>query len=199
MVKRTEYDYLVKLLVIGDSGVGKTCMLLRFADDTFNPSHLATIGIDFKIKNLEVDNQLVKLQIVRFSQWDTAGQERFRTITQTYYKGAMGVVIAFDCTDETSFRNVQSWVQQVRDNASPTVICVLVATKCDRPDRKVTPEQAESLAQELGFHLFETSAKSNINVQETFLYIARQVRDHCPELLETGLRLRRAGKSMICC
>lgn len=111
----------------------------------------------------------------------------------------MGVVIAFDCTDEVSFDNVRNWVQQVRENANPGVICVLVATKCDRPDRKISTTQSECLARELGFTLFETSAKSNINIQETFMFLARQVRDHAPDLLESGLRLRKAEKGLLCC
>lgn len=132
-------------------------------------------------------------------QWDTAGQERFKTITQTYYKGAMGVVIAYDCTDEQSFSNVRNWLQQVRENASPNVICVLVATKCDRPDRKVTEAQGMELAQELNMRLFETSAKSNINVGETFAFLSREIRDKIPEMLEGGLRLKKSGKSLLCC
>lgn len=106
----TQYDYLIKLLIIGDSGVGKTCLLLRFAEDNFTASHLTTIGIDFKIKNIEVDGKDIKLQIVSHNQWDTAGQERFRTITTTYYKGAMGIILAYDCTDENSFANIRNWV-----------------------------------------------------------------------------------------
>jgi len=114
--KNNAFDYLVKLIIIGDTGVGKTCFLLRFAEDSFTSSHIATIGnflphslgIDFKIKTINVDGKNVKLQI-----WDTAGQERFRTITQTYYKGAMGVILTYDCTREDSFDNVRNWIKQI--------------------------------------------------------------------------------------
>lgn len=189
------YDYLIKLLVIGDSGVGKTCLLLRFADDTFTTSHLPTIGVDFKIKTIEVDGKQVKLQI-----WDTAGQERYKTITQTYYKGAMGIVIAYDCTDEDSFNNVTVWLQQAQIHADEDVKKVLIANKCDRPDRKVSVQQGESLARELGLQFFETSAKSNINVLETFQYIAREVRVATDrKSLPQALRLGKQSKNSSCC
>ena len=167
-----QYDYLIKLLIIGDSGVGKTCFLLRFSDDNFTASHLTTIGIDFKLKTMDIDGKTIKLQI-----WDTAGQERFRTITQTYYKGAMGIILAYDCTDENSFNNIRNWVQQIKMHASDNVSKVLIGNKCDRPDKKITTEQGESLANELGIKFFETSAKTNINVGETFKFIAKEIKD----------------------
>ena len=98
------YDYLIKLLLIGDSGVGKSCLLLRFSDDAFNTSFITTIGIDFKIRTVEIDNKRCKLQI-----WDTAGQERFRNITSAYYRGAMGILLVYDITDEQSFANIRNW------------------------------------------------------------------------------------------
>ena len=167
-----QYDYLIKLLIIGDSGVGKTCFLLRFSDDNFTASHLTTIGIDFKLKTMEIDGKTIKLQI-----WDTAGQERFRTITQTYYKGAMGIILAYDCTDENSFNNIRNWVQQIKMHASDNVSKVLIGNKCDRPDKKISTEQGEALANELGIKFFETSAKTNINVNETFKFIAKEIKD----------------------
>ena len=96
------YDSLIKLLLIGDSGVGKSCLLLRFSEDSFQTSFITTIGIDFKIRTIEMDGKRVKLQI-----WDTAGQERFRTITQAYYRGAMGILLVYDVTDEASFNNIR--------------------------------------------------------------------------------------------
>jgi len=98
MARAPPYDYLIKLLMIGDSGVGKSCLLLRFSDDSFTTSFITTIGIDFKIKTVEIEGKRVKLQI-----WDTAGQERFRTITTAYYRGAMGILLVYDITDEQSF------------------------------------------------------------------------------------------------
>ncbi|CAM0958698.1 unnamed protein product [Alopecurus aequalis] len=103
-----EYDYLFKLLLIGDSSVGKSCLLLRFADDAYVDTYISTIGVDFKIRTVELDGKSVKLQI-----WDTAGQERFRTITSSYYRGAHGIIIVYDVTDMESFNNVKQWLSEI--------------------------------------------------------------------------------------
>ena len=165
-----KYDHLFKLLIIGESGVGKTCLLLRFTDDSFTANHLTTIGIDFKIKIINLENKLIKLQI-----WDTAGQERFRTITKTYYKGAHGIILTYDVTDETSFKNIKNWIKQIEQNAQNTVCKVLVGNKCDKPDRKVSEEQGNALAEEYGMKFFETSAKTNQNVNETFTFLTKEI------------------------
>jgi Ras-related protein Rab-8A len=139
----TPYDHLIKLLLIGDSGisnpifyiyvgVGKSCLLLRFCDNSFTPSFITTIGIDFKIRTMELDGQRVKLQI-----WDTAGQERFRTITTAYYRGAMGILLVYDVTDERSFLNVANWIRNVEQYASPNVNKILLGNKCDMEDKRV--------------------------------------------------------------
>merc|ERR1719250_371004 len=121
MAKRGSYDYLIKLLMIGDSGVGKSCILLRFSDDSFTQSFITTIGIDFKIKTIDLDGKRIKLQI-----WDTAGQERFRTITTAYYRGAMGILLVYDITDETSFMNINNWMKNIEQHASETVNKILI-------------------------------------------------------------------------
>uniref|UniRef100_A0A3Q3KKN7 small monomeric GTPase n=1 Tax=Monopterus albus TaxID=43700 RepID=A0A3Q3KKN7_MONAL len=105
-----KYDFLFKLLLIGDSGVGKTCLIIRFAEDNFNSTYISTIGIDFKVKTIEVDGKKVKLQV-----WDTAGQERFKTITTAYYRGAMGIILVYDITDEKSFQNIQNWMKSIKE------------------------------------------------------------------------------------
>lgn len=114
----------------------------------------------------------IKLQI-----WDTAGQERFRTITQTYYKGAMGIILAYDCTNENSFKNIKSWVKQIDTHASPGVIKVLISTKNDRSDKKIPTESGKKLAEELKMGFFETSAKHDLNVKEVFYYMAEQIQE----------------------
>ena len=163
-------DHLFKLLIIGESGVGKTCLLLRFTDDSFTANHLTTIGIDFKIKVINILNKTIKLQI-----WDTAGQERFRTITKTYYKGAQGIILTYDVTDDNSFKNIRNWIKQIETNAQTNVCKVLVGNKCDKPDRKVSYEEGKKLADDYGMDFFETSAKSNTNVNETFNTLTQQI------------------------
>merc|ERR1712023_374956 len=159
---KPQYDYLIKLLLIGDSGVGKSCLLCRYSEDIFNNKFITTIGIDFKIRTIELDGKKIKLQI-----WDTAGQERFRTITQAYYRGAMGILLVYDVTDETSFANIRQWVKNIEANAQDNVNKILIGNKCDMTDKKmVTYEQGESLAKEFGIQFFETSAKQNVKVEE---------------------------------
>lgn len=169
-MKNQKYDHLFKLLIIGESGVGKTCLLLRFADDTYTPSHLPTIGIDFKIKVVNIDGRIVKLQI-----WDTAGQDRFKTITKTYYKGAHGVILTYDVTDLRSFKGIKNWMKQIDDNASLDVRKVLIGNKCDKDGREVTYEEGLAFAKEYNLKLFETSARKNANVNEFFEYLTSEL------------------------
>jgi small GTP-binding protein len=124
--RAAKYDYLIKLLLIGDSGVGKSCLLLRYSDDSFTSSFITTIGIDFKIKSILIGDSKVKLQI-----WDTAGQERFRTITTAYYRGAMGILLVYDVSDENSFTNVRNWMRQIDQNAAENVNRILIGNKAD--------------------------------------------------------------------
>ncbi|KAG8913845.1 GTP-binding protein [Tulasnella sp. 417] len=147
----------MKLLLIGDSGVGKSCLLLRFCDDAWTPSFITTIGIDFKIRTIELDGKRIKLQI-----WDTAGHERFRTITTAYYRGAMGIILVYGVTDERSFANIRTWHSNIETHASEGVNKILVGNKCDWEDKRtVTKEQGQELADELGMKFIETSAKTN--------------------------------------
>ncbi|KAB0396293.1 hypothetical protein E2I00_015528 [Balaenoptera physalus] len=133
------YDHLFKLLLIGDSGVGKTCLIIRFAEDNFNNTYISTIGIDFKIRTVDIEGKKIKLQV-----WDTAGQERFKTITTAYYRGAMGIILVYDITDEKSFENIQNWMKSIKENASAGVERLLLGNKCDmEAKRKVQKEQAD--------------------------------------------------------
>ncbi|KAI5954834.1 SEC4 [Candida theae] len=162
------YDSIMKLLLVGDSGVGKSCLLLRFVEDKFNPSFITTIGIDFKIRTIESKGKKIKLQV-----WDTAGQERFRTITTAYYRGAMGIVIIYDVTDSRSFENVENWFQTVSQHANEDAQIFLVGNKCDDDvNRQVSKEQGEDLASKLHVPFLEASAKSNENVDAIFYELA---------------------------
>ena len=164
------YDVLIKLLMIGDSGVGKSCLLLRFSDDSFTPTFITTIGIDFKIKTIDLNGKRVKLQI-----WDTAGQERFRTITTAYYRGANGILLVYDVTDENSFLNIRNWMKSIDQHAADSVKRILIGNKSDMVNEKVIETgRGQSLADEYGIKFFECSAKTDQNVTEAFMEIARQ-------------------------
>ncbi|CAO3677420.1 unnamed protein product [Umbelopsis vinacea] len=180
--KSASYNYLIKLLLIGDSGeCGQKLPLATFLNDSFTPSFITTIGIDFKIRTIELDGKRIKLQI-----WDTAGQERFRTITTAYYRGAMGILLVYDVTDEKSFDNVRTWFSNIEQHASEGVNRILIGNKCDMTDKKVIPtERGQALAQELGINFKETSAKSNIGVEEAFFDLARDIKKRLIDTQQT--------------
>ena len=159
-------------------GVGKSCLLLRYSDDSFTQSFITTIGIDFKIKSILINESTkVKLQI-----WDTAGQERFRTITTAYYRGAMGILLVYDVTDEASFLSVRNWMRQIDQNAAENVNRILIGNKCDMEDaRKVSYDSGKALAAEFKINFFETSAKLNSNVEKAFLSIATDIVERLKE------------------
>eukprot|EP01138_Halocafeteria_seosinensis_P010801 gb/GECG01011031.1/.p1 GENE.gb/GECG01011031.1/~~gb/GECG01011031.1/.p1 ORF type:complete len:203 (+),score=26.45 gb/GECG01011031.1/:1-609(+) len=200
----TDYDALFKLLIIGDSGVGKSCLLLRFADDTYTESYISTIGVDFKIKTIEVAEKVVKLQI-----WDTAGQERFRTITSSYYRGAHGIIIVYDITDRESFDNVKQWFNEIERYACANVNKLLVGNKCDlESKRQVDFEEAQAFADEHGIPFLETSAKDATNVEKSFVTMAEKIKDrmqHQPapdkdkDNIKVGKGQQLQGESSGCC
>ncbi|KAB5523512.1 hypothetical protein PDJAM_G00160020 [Pangasius djambal] len=158
------FDYMFKLLIIGNSSVGKTSFLFRYADDSFTSAFVSTVGIDFKVKTVYRNEKRIKLQI-----WDTAGQERYRTITTAYYRGAMGFLLMYDITNQESFYAVQDWATQIKTYSWDNAQVILVGNKCDlEDDRLVATEDGQRLANELGFQFFEASAKDNINVKQVF-------------------------------
>eukprot|EP01064_Diplonema_japonicum_P023057 TRINITY_DN33512_c0_g1_i1.p2 TRINITY_DN33512_c0_g1~~TRINITY_DN33512_c0_g1_i1.p2 ORF type:complete len:204 (+),score=52.28 TRINITY_DN33512_c0_g1_i1:50-661(+) len=168
----SEYDYLFKLLLIGDSGVGKSCLLLRFADDTYTESYISTIGVDFKIRTIELDGKTIKLQI-----WDTAGQERFRTITASYYRGAHGIIIVYDVTDAETFNNVKTWLKEIEKYATDNVSKLLVGNKSDMVVKKAVDHgTAKDYAESLGIPFLETSAKNAINVEQAFVTMSTEIK-----------------------
>lgn len=177
-----EYDYLFKLLLVGESNVGKSSLLLRFADNTFSNSYISTIGVDFKIRTVKVDGKVIKLQI-----WDTAGQERFRTITSSYYRGAHGVMLVFDVCDKRTFERLESWYQEIDRYANPNAVKLVIGNKTDDPDRReVFTRDAEAWADEKGIPYIETSAKESTNVEHAFTRLTELVREGWPKLTSTS-------------
>ncbi|XP_028251276.1 ras-related protein Rab-15-like [Parambassis ranga] len=159
-----QYDILFRLLMLGDSGVGKTCILRRFTDSEFDPSHISTIGVDFKMKTVEVDGIKVRVQI-----WDTAGQERYQTITKQYYRRAQGIVFVYDITNAPSFQNIAKWVSDVDEHTSNKMQAILVGNKSDEAHRRqVTVEQGSKLAHTYGMEFFEVSASTSNNISKSF-------------------------------
>ncbi|GIY16675.1 ras-related protein Rab-8A [Caerostris darwini] len=170
-----------KILVLGDSNVGKTCIVHRFCDETYYDTYISTIGIDFKQKIVNLDGMPIKLQI-----WDTAGQERFRTLTTAYYRGAMGILVMYDVTNMDSFNHLSYWFRNVEENASPDVVKVLVGNKCDSTNlRVVDQDQGRKVAESCDVPFFECSCKEDVNIDEIFLTVARMIREQ---------RERRASK-----
>jgi len=171
-MNNSEYDYLFKLLLIGDSGVGKSCLLLRFADDTYTESYISTIGVDFKIRTIQLEGKTIKLQI-----WDTAGQERFRTITSSYYRGAHGIIVVYDVTEMESFNNVKQWLHEIDRYATEGVNKLLVGNKSDLVSKKqVDAAQAKELADSLQIPFLETSAKSYTIVEQAFMTMDSEIK-----------------------
>ncbi|XP_074599762.1 ras-related protein Rab-10-like [Brevipalpus obovatus] len=168
---KQNYDLLFKLLLIGDSGVGKTCILFRFSDDTFHSTFISTIGIDFKIKTIDLRGKKIKLQI-----WDTAGQERFHTITTSYYRGASGIMLVYDITNLKSFDNVAKWLRTIDEHASEDVEKMILGNKCDMENKRVIPrERAETVAREHRIRFLETSAKSDLNINQAFMELTEAI------------------------
>jgi len=171
-MQSSKYDYLFKIIVIGDSGVGKSCLLLRFADDTFSDTHIATIGVDFKIRTVELDGKIIKLQI-----WDTAGQERFRNITASYYRGAHGIILCYDVTDKESFLHIKDWLKEIDKFALSDVAKLLIGNKCDLIKEKVVDlNTAKEFSDAESIPFLETSAKNSINVEEAFMTMIQNIK-----------------------
>ena len=166
-------DIVYKVLLLGDSTVGKTCFLLRYCDKTFQDAHLSTIGLDYRLKSMTLKNKKnIKLQI-----WDAAGQDRFRAITKNYYKGANGIILIYDVTNLQTFENVKNWITQIREEANKNVVIFLAGNKADLPEesRAVQKEDGQKMAEEYNIPFQETSAKEGINVNETFQELVEKI------------------------
>ncbi|KAJ7967980.1 Ras-related protein like [Quillaja saponaria] len=166
-----EYDYLFKVVLIGDSGVGKSNLLSRFTRNEFCLESKSTIGVEFAARTLQVEGRTVKAQI-----WDTAGQERYRAITSAYYRGALGALLVYDVTKPTTFENVSQWLKELRDHADANIVIMLIGNKTDLKHlRAVATEDAQSYAENEGLSFIETSALEATNVEKAFQTILSEI------------------------
>jgi len=181
----SDYDHLFKILMVGDSGVGKSSLLLRFTDDTFTDNFISTIGVDFKIRTVSLDGKVIKMQI-----WDTAGQERFRTITSSYYRGAHGVILVYDVTDQVSFNNARQWLTEIERYACGNVVKLLVGNKSDLASKRVVSTgTGKEFADQFQLPFIEASAKDGSNVKQAFMTLVKEVYDKAVDSPSTGSSL----------
>ena len=166
---------LYKILLLGDSSVGKSCLLLRYCEDSFQESHLTTIGLDFRLKKITLDdNRKIKVQI-----WDTAGEDRFRAITKNYYRGANGILLLYDVTDQGSFDRIREWIDIIKEETSEGIIIYLVANKIDLKNKRIiTNADGKKISEEYKISYFETSAKASIGVNEVFESLVKEMDDY---------------------
>ncbi|KAI5337957.1 hypothetical protein L3X38_017228 [Prunus dulcis] len=166
-----DYDYLFKLVLIGDSGVGKSNLLSRFTRNEFNLESKSTIGVEFATKTTNVDGKTIKAQI-----WDTAGQERYRAITSAYYRGAVGALLVYDVTRGATFENVARWLKELRDHTDPNIVVMLIGNKSDlRHLVAVSKEDGKSFAERETLYFMETSALEATNVENAFTEVLTQI------------------------
>ena len=172
-------------MLIGDLGVGKSCVILRYVEGDFPGNIMSSIGVDFKTKKIDLDDRLIKMQI-----WDTAGHEKFRTITTSYYKSAHAIIILYDITQKTSFDHIKNWITEIDKFGKQGVLKVIVGNKLDlENNRKISKEDAENLALKYGLKLWEVSAKDNTNIEEMFV-------DTIKTLLEKNSKIISESSSM---
>jgi len=184
-------DYKMQMIIIGDSGVGKTSFMDRFVEGSHQVAYNATVGIDFKVKRVEIDQKTVKIQI-----WDTAGQEKFNAITTAYYRQARAAIVMYDVTRSNTFMNIRKWLKMIEDNGRSDIVVAIVGNKNDSPDKEVDQKRANLLRDEYGCYLFQSSAKGDDNVYSVFDTLARDVikkmpRDTSNENLNRNLTLSR--------
>jgi len=167
----TSYAYLFKYIIIGDSSVGKSCLLLQFADKRFKADHDTTIGVEFGSKNIQIKDKTIKMQI-----WDTAGQESFRSITRSYYRGSIGALLVYDVTRRETFEGLTKWLEETRNYANDKTLIILIGNKTDLADkREVSTEEGEKFAKQNGIFFMETSAKTAFNVETAFHKTAEEI------------------------
>lgn len=164
------YDYLFKILLIGNPSVGKSSIFGQYVDNNYYDLGVSTLGLDFKIKTIKIDNKYIKLQI-----WDTGGQERFKPITRSYYRGSHGIIIVFDITNRNSFDNIRNWIYEI-NNHSENTCNILVGNKIDLNDkREITYKEAKEFADMYDLKYIEVSASNNINIDNIFDFLSKEL------------------------
>ena len=192
-----EVEFVFKILLLGDSEVGKSCFLMRYSDNVFVENYITTIGLDYKLKNVKLDSgKTIKVQL-----WDTAGQDKYRTIAKNYFKGSHGILLLYDITKQSSFNNIREWIQDIREEVSPKAIIFLIGNKIDLADqRKISKEKGIELAEEYKLPFFEASAKSGENVDEVFKALYKKISEVYGDLeREIGSKLNKRKKNQRKC
>ena len=198
MTSYEDSDIVFKILMLGDSEVGKSCFLMRYSDNVFVENYITTIGLDYKLKTIKLDSgKIIKVQL-----WDTAGQDKYRTIAKNYYKGSHGILLLYDTTKMSSFENIREWIQDIRQEVCPKSIIFLIGNKIDLTEqRKIAKEQGEELAEEFKIPFFEASAKSGENVDEVFKALYEKIIEAYGDLEKekgTKLNKKKQNKGKCC-
>lgn len=192
-------DHTVKIMILGESKIGKTSFINRYTNNVFRLNYISTIGIDFQIKNIEIEEKNIKLQI-----WDTAGQECFKSLTKNYFRNSHGFIIGYDITDRNSFEAIDDWIRQIKEFRDCKNNIVIIGTKSDLEDeRVVSTEEGRQLAKEHYTQFYETTAKDNINVNETFNYISQEIlhsieNGEIPERTSIAINNKKGSKNKCC-
>ncbi|ABO94510.1 predicted protein [Ostreococcus lucimarinus CCE9901] len=188
------YDYLFKIVLVGDSGVGKSNLLSRFTRNEFCLESKSTIGVEFATRTIELQNKIIKAQI-----WDTAGQERYRAITSAYYRGAVGALLVYDVTSGDTYDNIEKWLSELRDHADASIVIMLVGNKCDLEHLRVTEAAtAQQFAEKEGLMFIETSALNATNVEHAFIDSLGRVYDVVSKLKMACTPSQSAAASLVC-
>ena len=187
MVDKKDYNYLFKVLILGDSFVGKTNMLKRFLNDEFDMNTKETVGVEFGSKNFILGE---KKDIIKAQIWDTAGQERYRSVTKAYYKGAKGALLVYDITRKSTFENIDNWLIDLRTNADKDILILLIGNKSDLSDkREISEEEARTKAEQYNIAFLETSAKSGDNIDKAFTQLIEQVYNANMSMLQSNIEI----------